>query len=29
LLDASIRGIPCEDLLHSDNHRLTRSAHKS
>jgi glycolate oxidase iron-sulfur subunit len=29
LLDASIRGIPCEDLLHSDNHRLTRGVNKS
>jgi glycolate oxidase iron-sulfur subunit len=29
LLDASMRGVPCEDLLHSDNHRLTRGVDKS
>jgi glycolate oxidase iron-sulfur subunit len=29
LLDASMRGIPCEALLHSDNHRLTRGVDKS
>jgi glycolate oxidase iron-sulfur subunit len=29
LLDASIRGIPREDLLHSDNHRLKRGVDKS
>ncbi|HEX6772538.1 MAG TPA: heterodisulfide reductase-related iron-sulfur binding cluster [Acidobacteriaceae bacterium] len=29
LLDASMRGIPCEDLLHSDNYRLMRGVDKS
>jgi glycolate oxidase iron-sulfur subunit len=29
LLDASMRGIPCEDLVHADNHRLMRGANKS
>jgi glycolate oxidase iron-sulfur subunit len=29
LLDASMRGIPREDLLHSDNHRLPRGPDKS
>jgi glycolate oxidase iron-sulfur subunit len=29
LLDASMRGIPRDDLLHSDNHRLTRGPDKS
>ena len=29
LLDASMRGIPREDLMHSDNHRLTRGVNKS